>query len=316
MERARRDAAPRATDTPAPGRPRRRARPPRAAAPPVSAADTWMTAAVLLAAFTHAVWHAMLKAGGDQLQTIATVYGATALVCAVAAPFVALPPPSAFALIALSVALHCGSYVYIARAYTTGDLAHAFPLYRGLAPLLVAAGAWLITGERLPPGGLAGLALAATGVACLAFERGLPWRGHAPIGGLLLSAVFVAAYTVVDGLGVRLSPSAEGYVVWLFLLNGPAIALIARAARRGGAPASRLGRGRIATASVLALVSHGVVIWAMSVGALATVAALRETSVVFAALIGTLVLHEPFGRTRVLAAGLVAAGVALLHAGG
>ncbi len=281
----------------------------------MSPGDTWMTAAVLAAAFTHAVWHALLKAGGDQLQTIAAVYGVTALLCAFAAPFVALPPPAAFGLIALSVALHCGSYVYIARAYTTGHLAHAFPLYRGLAPVLVAAGAWLVTGERLAPAATAGLALAASGVACLAFERGLPWRGHAPIGALLLSALFVAAYTVVDGLGVRASPSAAGYVVWLFLLNGPAIWLIARAARRRGASPTGLGRPRLAIASVLALISHGVVIWAMSVGALATVAALRETSVVFAALIGTLVLREPFGRTRILAATLVALGVTLLHGG-
>jgi drug/metabolite transporter (DMT)-like permease len=275
-----------------------------------------MTVAVLVAAFTHALWHAMLKSGGDQLQTIAAVYVATALVCAAAAPLVALPTPAAFGLIGLSVALHCGSYLYIARAYTSGDLAHAFPLYRGLAPLLVALGAWGVTGERLAPPALLGLALAATGVACLAFERGLPWRGHAPVGALMISALFVAVYTVVDGIGVRLSPSAVGYVVWLFLLNGPAIGLIAWVARRRGARASRLGRRRVAVASVLALFSHGIVIWAMSVGALATVAALRETSVVFAALIGTLVLRERFGRTRVLAAVLVATGVALLHDGG
>jgi drug/metabolite transporter (DMT)-like permease len=244
------------------------------------------------------------------------VYVATALVCAAVVPFVTLPPPGAFGLIALSVVLHCGSYVYVARAYTTGHLAHAFPLYRGLAPVLVALGAWGVAGERLAPSALLGLALAATGVACLAFERGLPWRGHAPVGALVISALFVAAYTVVDGVGVRLSPSAAGYVAWLFLLNGPVIGLMAWFARRRGASTSRLGHGRVAIASVLALVSHGVVIWAMSVGALATVAALRETSVVFAALIGTVVLREPFGRTRICAAVLVAMGVALLHGGG
>lgn len=278
----------------------------------------WMTAAVLFAAFTHACWHAMLKSGGDQLQTIAAVYGATSGVCALAAPFVSLPPVEAFAWIAASVVLHCGSYVYIAHCYTVSHLSHALPMYRGIAPLLVALGAWFATGERPGVLGASGLILAAAGVVWLAFEKGPPWRGsHVPVVPLLLSALFVAAYTVVDGMGVRVSGTPAGYVVWLFLLNGPAIVLIARMARRrNGAVFARPRPARLAVASVLALLSHGLVIWAMSVGALATVAALRETSVIFAALIGTLVLGEPFGRTRITAAVLVALGVMLLHGSG
>lgn len=259
----------------------------------------------------------MLKSGGDQLQTIAAVYGTTSLVCALAVPFVDMPPAAAFPYIAASVVLHCASYVYIARAYSITHLSHAFPLYRGLAPLLVAAGAWLVAGERPGVIGGTGLTLAAAGVAWLAFENGPPWRGgRVPLPGLALSALFVAAYTVVDGLGVRVSGNTAGYVVWLFLLNGPVIMVIARAARRRVMVGNRWPRpARLAIASVLALISHGLVIWAMSVGALATVAALRETSVIFAALLGVLVLGEPLGRTRITAAVLVALGVMLLHAG-
>lgn len=280
--------------------------------------DTVITAAVLLAALTHACWHGLLKSGGDQLQTIAAVYGATTLVCIPLAPFVALPTATAWGCIVLSVALHCASYLTIARCYTVAHLSQAFPLYRGLAPLLVALGAWIAAGERPGPVGMAGLVLAGAGVACLAFEKGVPWRrGQVPVGLLGISAILVAAYTVVDGIGVRASTDSMGYVVWLFLLNGPVVVLVARVARRrAGAVPTGLRAGRIAAASVMALTAHGLVIWAMSVGAMAMVAALRETSVLFAALIGTLVLKEPFGRTRIAAAALVAAGVALLHGAG
>jgi drug/metabolite transporter (DMT)-like permease len=271
---------------------------------------------VLLAALTHASWHALLKSHGDMLQTIAAVYGAGTLVCALAAPFAPLPSPAAFGFIGASVVLHCASYVYISRAYEASDLSHAFPIYRGLAPVLVAAGAWLLAGEQPSALGMAGLALAAGGVASLAFEGGWPPRSRGlPVAALVLSALLVAAYTIVDGLGVRRSGSPFGYVIWLFLLNGPSVMALAwLVRRRTSVPRNTLQPGRIVIASVLALLSHGLVIWAMSIGSLAVVATLRETAVVFAAIIGSTVLREPFGRHRIAAAIVVATGVTILHA--
>ena len=270
---------------------------------------------MLIAALTHAIWHGLLKSQGDLLQTIASVYGACALVCLAAVAFVAPPNIEVLALIALSVALHCGSYVYIAHCYEHSDLSYAFPLYRGLAPILVALSAWALLGERPGTVALAGLALAAGGVASLAFEHGARWRGgNSLVVQLLLSAAFVAAYTVVDAMGVRRAATPFSYVVWLFLFNGPAIMAIAWwVRRRRHQPRKPVPRVRLLIASSLALLAHGLVIWALSAGAVATVAALRETSVIFAAIIGSTLLREPFGRYRIAASVCVAVGVMMLH---
>jgi len=185
-----------------------------------------------------------------------------------------------------------------------------YPLARGSAPLLVA----LASGESLGAGQTGGVALISLGIFSLTFEKGLPRRQHLPpILYALLTAAFIAAYTVFDGRGVRLAGSTLAYVPWLFLIDGTLFSGAALFLRRK-ALAAYVGP-RLLTplaAGAISLLGYFIVIWALSRGAMAPVAALRETGVIFAALIGTFVLKEPFGLRRVLAAACVTAGIVLM----
>jgi drug/metabolite transporter (DMT)-like permease len=274
-----------------------------------------VTLAVLVAAVLHAGWNALLKGMDDRLATV-VLLDLTGLVAAAAVvPLVPVPAPASRGLLGLSVVLHLGYELLLLVSYQAGDLSQVYPVARGVAPLLVAAWAALVLGERLAPVQLAGLGGVCAGLLVLA-EAGRPraqWR--AAVGPALVTGVFIAAYTVADGLGVRRAGTVTGYVAWLFLLHGLPIPLFVLATRRRGLAArlwARLGPG--VAAGVLSVAAYGLVLWAQRRGALAVVAALRETSVLVAALIGTLVFGERFGRRRVLAAAVLAAGIVALNA--
>jgi drug/metabolite transporter (DMT)-like permease len=274
-----------------------------------------VTVAVLVAALLHAGWNALLKGGTDRLATV-VLLDLTGLVLAVLAlPLVPAPAPPARVLLVGSVLLHVGYELLLLRSYRVGDLSQVYPLARGTAPLLVAAFAGLVLGERLGPWQLAGLAGVCAGLLLLlGAGAGRPGRGPA-VGPALATGVLIAAYTVADGVGVRRAGTDLGYVAWLFLLHGlpiPLVALAARGRDLTGGLRGQLGPG--VAAGVLAVAAYGLVLWAQRRGALAVVAALRETSVLVAALIGSLVFGERFGRRRVLAAAVLAAGIVVLNA--
>ena len=239
-----------------------------------------MTVAVLVAAVLHAAWNALLKGVEDRLATV-VLLDLTGLVVV---PLVPVPAPASRGLLVASVVLHLGYELLLLVAYRAGDLSQVYPVARGTAPLLVAAYAGLVLGERLAPVQLAGLAGVCAGLLVLAQAgRGTRWR--AAVGPALATGVFIAAYTVADGLGVRRAGTVTGYVAWLFLLHGLPIPLYALATRRP-ALAGRLRRhlGPGVAAGLLSVAAYGLVLWAQRRGALAEVAALRETSVLVAAL--------------------------------
>ena len=180
---------------------------------------------------------------------------------------------------------------------------------------MVAAGAALFAGEALGGAELAGIAVVSAGIVSLMLGGGYGVRGdRRAIVYPLATGVMIAAYTVVDGLGVRASGSPAGYIGWMFVVCAIPITLAALARRRAAALTFlRRNSGPALLGGVLAFGAYGLVIWALSLGAMAHVSALRETSVVIAALIGTRLLGEPFGRRRVLSAGVVVAGVVLLN---
>lgn len=274
-----------------------------------------MVAAVLLAAVLHAIWNSLAKTIDDQLVGF-MVMDVTGMVASLAAFLLVGPPAlSSWPFIAASACLHVGYKLVLMRSYRLGDLSQVYPLARGVAPLLVAALAAALVGERLGPPQLAGVLLVSVGLASLAVGGRRPSVGERPaIAFALGTGVFIAAYTVTDGLGVRHAGTALGYAAWLFLLHGIPIPVYVLAGRRrplGAALRPACGRG--AAAGVLSLVAYGLVLWAQTRGALAAVAALRETSVIVAAAIGAVVLGERFGRLRVLAATLVACGIVLLN---
>lgn len=279
--------------------------------------DIGVTAAVLAAAALHAAWNALVKAGGDGFAVLALTIGLPALPILVLLPLVPLPAAAAWPCLIGSVLVHWVYFACLLGAYRHADLSQAYPIARGAAPLLVALGAWALAGEAL--GGLqaAGIAILCAGILSLAWRRGARPAGEAR--GIVLAlatALAIAAYSLLDGIGARLSGSAPGYILWLFLLiDGPFLgfALWRRRGRwrRSLGPSLKAGLGGAATSSL----AYGIVIWAMSLGPMAPVVALRETSVVIAAAIGTALLGEPFGRRRIFAAAIVAGGALLLQLG-
>jgi drug/metabolite transporter (DMT)-like permease len=279
-----------------------------------SVAGPGVAVTVLVAAVLHAVWNALLKHVDDRLAGFALIDLTGMVLAAAAVPFLPIPERASWGFLALSVALHVGYKGFLMGSYRLGDLSQVYPVARGIAPFLVAVLAAL-AGERLHPLQLAGLVFMSAGLLSLSIGRGalVPGRRGA-LWFAIVTGVFIAAYTVADGLGARLSGTTLGYIAWLFLLDGVAIpgyAVLTRGRRLGAALRAHLAAGLLG--GVLSIVAYGLVIWAQTRGTLAAVAALRETSVIVAAGIGTVYFGERFGRRRMLAATLVAIGVIMLR---
>ena len=272
-------------------------------------------ALVLLAAFLHAAWNALVKAGHDRL-VVLTVANATGIfVSLLIAPFVSLPLPASWPFLLASVLLHTGYYFFLIHAYRVGDLSHVYPLARGLSPMLVALLAALVANEVPSTLGVIGVALACAGIASLAFDSGPPWRGDKrPLAYAAGTAIFIAAYTLADGMGVRRAGEPLSYIVWLMLIDGiPIVCFTAFARRRTLVGAIAVSWRTGVSSGALQFSAYALVIWAMSLGAMASVSALRETSVIFAAFIGAVVLKERVGVLRIAAAVLVASGIVLMR---
>lgn len=284
--------------------------------------DLTVSAIVLGAALLHACWNALVKAHQDPVLTMGLVSGVVMLISGgimLAAP---APPLGLWPYLLLGVVAHNGFKVFLLLAYRAGDLSRMYPLARGSAPLLVALFSGVVAGEALSRLDQVSVLLISLGLMSLAFERGLTVRGPAwraegmGLWYALASGACIAAYTLIDGMGVRLSGTVWGYSAWLFFMDAFPFMLIALVWR--GRHLRRFLRGRVAPgvlAGSLSGLAYFIVMWALSHGAMAPIAALRETGVVFAALIGTVVLGESFGVRRMLAAVLVAAGVVVMNLG-
>jgi len=269
---------------------------------------------ILSAAVMHAVWNAFVKMDGDRLMTMAVVISTTGLL----APMLLLigPPPAleSWPYIFLSVLLNNAYFLFLIEAYRFGDLSQVYPIARGSAPLLVAVGAALFANEQLSVVELAGVFIISAGTISLIWRSGLRVDAEKrSIIFALLTGLMIASYTIIDGIGVRLSGNPAAYIGWLFILSPLPIASIAIIRRRGEALVYIRNNWKLAVlAGGLNLGSYGLSIWALSLAAMAHVSAMRETSVIIAALIGTQLLGESFGKRRILAAIVVATGVILI----
>lgn len=270
---------------------------------------------LLGAALLHASWNAILRGGSDRLWSI-TIMCAVSLV--VAAPFLVLlpmPERASWPCVALSAALQIGYCLFLARAYAHehGGLAQVYPIARGTAPLLVTLGAAVVADERPAPLALAGVVLVSVGIMALAFD-------HARVAArptlyALAAGALIAGYTVTDGLGARLSGHPQSYTAWLFAAQG--LGMVATyLAVRGRIALPRDGEMlRALVGGVFGLVSYGVVIWALAISPMGQVSALREVSILFAAVIGAIFLRERVTLPRAGAAAMIAAGAVVLAAG-
>ncbi len=272
-----------------------------------------VTLAVLGAALAHATWNAMLKSSRDVLFDMTLVVFAAGLVTAPFLLVVELLAPAAWPFIIASMVLHIAYYVALVGAYRAGDLSHGYPIMRGIAPLIVSlcALAWL--GEAPIPSVWLGVLLICGGVLSLGFV-GFHWRqSRVALGWALANACIIASYTLVDAAGVRVAGRAESYVVWLFTLDALPFTLIILALKKQKMVAyARQYWLRGLAGGALSAAAYGIVLWAMTRAPVAAVAALRETSVIFAALIGAWLLKEGHLARRIAGAATVAAGVIAL----
>jgi drug/metabolite transporter (DMT)-like permease len=273
-----------------------------------------VTAAVLAAALAHATWNAMIKSSGEVLLDMTLVVFFAGVATAPLLPLVAFPGPAVWPYIAASMAIHIAYYIALVGAYRAGDLSHGYPLMRGIAPLLTSlCGIWWL-GEAPRPLVWVGIVLICGGVLSLGLA-GFNFRtSRVSTLWALANAVIIASYTLVDAAGVRAAGRPETYVVWLFVLDALPFPLVVLALRKK----ELLSYGRRywlrgLLGGALSAAAYGVVLWAMTRAPVAAVAALRETSVIFAALIGAWLLKEGHIARRVAGAITVAAGVIALR---
>ena len=255
--------------------------------------------AVLLAALLHASWNAMIKGGGDVLHDTAGIVVGAMLI---GLPFlfvVPVPSASAWPFIIASVVVHLAYYWLMISAYRVGDLSLVYPLMRGVAPLITAIAGIAVLGEMPAPMAWLGMLLVSGGVFLLGYRA----LGHAPsraaVTFALANAAVIALYTLIDGHGARVSGNAWSYIVWLFVLDGIPFSLWMLATRRETFVAHLRRRSRRALAGGgLSAAAYAISVWAMTKAPVALVASLRETSVLFATLIGARLLRERLSARR------------------
>ncbi|MCC7704627.1 EamA family transporter [Janthinobacterium sp. GW460P] len=281
-----------------------------------------VVAVVLFAALLHASWNAIVKSGKDTFLTTVLVSVGAALISLAVLPFVDAPAPASWPYLAASAVAQLAYYSLLAAAYKAGDMSHAYPLMRGSAPLLVALASWPLIGERLSSmqmgavacicAGILGLYVAARRPATPATRMSTGRATAFALG----NACVIASYTLIDGLGVRLSGAPAAYTMWIFVLNGSGLLLWTMLRRRAGLLAYAQTQWHLAAFGGFGtLASYGLALWAMTQASVAAVAALRETSILFAIAIAALFLHEKISPRRYLAIALIAAGAILMRMG-
>ena len=272
-------------------------------------------ALVLLAAVLHASWNALVKAGGDRLAMMVMVQGVGGLAAAVGLFFIPWARAEAWPYILGSVTVHTFYYVFLVKAYQQGDLSQVYPIARGSSPLMVAVVSALVVGETLGPIGSVAVVIICLAIFSLAFGKGSnPIGQRRSVAYAFGTGVTIAIYTVIDGLGARVSGDALSYVACLGLCEaGPIFAIALWRRKRALFPALVESAKMGIPGGIIAWIGYGSVIWAMTVAPMTYVSALRETSVLIAAWMGTRLLGEPFGRRRIAAAAVVVLGVVVLH---
>ena len=270
---------------------------------------------VLVAALLHALWNAAVKASVRQALPSTAVFIGAGIVAAFVVPFLPVPALASWPFLLGSVAVHCAYSILLGRAYRVGEFSHAYPLMRGLPPLLTAALMAVFSDERASVTQQAGMFVLCCGILSLAFEGGFgSFRRKQAAGWAALVAVTIGLYTTLDGFGGRLSGHPGAYVAWTCLLEAVCLGTWL-VARQGPATMLLVLRRWPITlvGGATTLAAYAMVVWAMTQAPVALVAALRETSVVFAALLGVVVFKERLGPVRVLAIALVLAGIFLMR---
>ncbi|HEY0214046.1 MAG TPA: DMT family transporter [Paenirhodobacter sp.] len=267
--------------------------------------------AVLAAAFLHALWNALLRLGGSKIGAMVMLSMAEIFIGLAIVASRPLPAPAAWQWLAMTTVAQVAYKFFLARAYEEGDLSRVYPLARGTAPMLVALATAALALDHIAPMGYLGIAVLGCGILFMA--RGVFTDGESRkmLPFAIGSAIATASYTLIDGIGGRVSGDVVAYVGWILVLSGGSFSAGMLALRgpgliRGQSPRAWLTAG---IAALTSYVAYAVSIWAMTKAPIALVAVLRETSILFAVLIGWLVFGERMTRAKALAAVLIVCGV-------
>ncbi len=281
---------------------------------------TSVLVAVLTAAVLHAGWNAAAKAETDRFGLFARASIVGVALSAVLAAAVAMPAHRAWPWLMTSALVHTLYNIGLLAAYQVGDFNQTYPLARGIGPLVVALVATFVLHDPLPALPAAGVVIIAAAIGVLGLT---PWKrirhNRSALMAAVLTGLAIATYTLLDGIGVRRSGSPIGYTAWLLAIHGIttviAVWLIRRSRWTPPASAKPARWWLAGLVSAMSMLAYGLVLWAQTRGALAAIAALRESSVVVAAFLGAALFHEPMGRTRIAASLAVVTGIVLLALG-
>lgn len=266
-----------------------------------------VAALALLAAVLHATWNAALRSGADRLQFVTVMSFATTVAALPFAVVLPLPAPASWPYLGVSALLQTVYIVFLAAAYRYGELGQVYPVIRGSVPLLVAIGGFFLAGQRLSALALVGVGLISLAIASLAVRGGHAERRALVIA--FVTASFVASYVIADALGVRRAGDAFSYTAWIWVVYGALMPLAYWLLRRSLAFDLRARDGvKALVGGMLSFGSYGAVVLAFSIGNVGAITALRETSIVFATLIGRVFLGEALTPRRLLVCLAVTAG--------
>lgn len=272
------------------------------------------TALVLVAALLHATWNTLIKFSGERLLVIACMDSVALLFVLLAVGFVSLPPLEIWPWIIASALFELLYRYLLIQAYRVGDPGLVYPLMRGLSPLVVLALTLVFAGEVLSTQQIVGILLIPFGMLCLLWQGGggerLPWS-MLPV--VALIGLCIGCYTFLDGQALRRWSHPLDYLVWLTLLSAWPFPLLAMVRKRAAFSLFWRTQWRLGlSVGLCVLLSYALVLWAMQLGSIAEAAALREVSVILVVLFGMRYLKEPFGRSRLLACGLVLIGMLVM----
>lgn len=270
---------------------------------------------VLLAAAMHAGWNAVVKGGGDPLVAITHLNVFSGLSAFLLLPLVPYPKPDAWIWIAASAALHTVYRFMLAGAYRSGDMAQVYPIMRGAAPMMTAAGTALLIAEVISLTGVLAISALSAGVFLMSMKGSrIGTFNRTAVAFAIASAVSTCGYSLADGIGARVNGSGPGYALWMFVMNALVWQTAMLAIRGPAVYATLPANWKLAAGGgIMSMLAYFIAIWGMTQAPIALVAALRETSVLFGALIATFILKEPLTGWRILASLLVVAGVVLLR---
>ena len=274
--------------------------------------STTVVLAVLAAGLIHAVWNALAKSLHDQFASFALLNASSAVLCLVAWPFVGLVRSAAWPYLAVSVLCHVSYELFLMGSYRRADFSQSYPIARGTAPVLVTFAGLVFANEHLSVRGIGGVGAIVIGIVALSLRRSDASSRRRGVRWALATGVAIATYTVVDGFGVRASHDALRYAVPLFALQSTLwIVGVVVVRRREWLPSRRQTAIGLAS-GVLSISGYVIVLWAQTRAPLGIVSALRETGVLWAALIGAVIFHEGRLRRILLPAVLVSAGIVVL----